>query len=119
VIPTKSTKSYYEAVIALSPDVRRFYRYFEVPGLAHCFGGPGGQPTAIFGQLRAWVENGTVPDSSPISFTDSKGKEWRRILCPFPQKAHFEEECGDATAVECWSCLPGESWPGTLLRRDL
>ncbi|KAH8669391.1 Tannase/feruloyl esterase [Ilyonectria robusta] len=104
VIPAKSTEAYYRAVASLDPDAQSFYRYFEVPGLAHCFGGSGGQPTAMFEQLRNWVENGTAPTSSPINFRDSKGKGWSRILCPFPQKAYFEEDCGDATVSRCWSC---------------
>ncbi|KAH7000790.1 Tannase/feruloyl esterase [Ilyonectria destructans] len=103
-IPIGNSLNYYKRVISLLPDTHDFYRYFEVPGMDHCFGGNGGQPTAIFEQLRAWVENGTVPESSPISFNDSKGMNWKRILCPFPQRSQYSKECGDATAAKCWSC---------------
>lgn len=97
-------REYYEDVMSQVSDTQSFYRYFEVPGLSHCFGGSGGQPIGMFEQLRAWVENGTVPESSPIGFTDSTGTDWSRILCPFPQRARFQAECGDATVAECWVC---------------
>lgn len=63
----------------------------------------------LFDQLRAWVENGTVPESSPISFTDSNGTEWNRILCPFPQQAEYNEMCGDATSRGYWKCAMVQS----------
>ncbi|KAL4932577.1 feruloyl esterase [Aspergillus undulatus] len=91
-IPIRNSVDYYENVRSLLPDVGKFYRYFEIPGWSLCFGGTGGQPTAIFDQLRAWVENGTAPESSPVSFVDSKGVEWNRILCPFPQKSQYSKE---------------------------
>lgn len=103
IIPYKSTERYYDSVAKVSPDVHDFYRYFEVPGTEHCFGGPGGQPTAIFRQLQGWVENGTVPESSPIDVTVS-GETHKRILCPYPQKALFDEVCGNPAVAECWSC---------------
>ncbi|KAL7623768.1 hypothetical protein AAE478_005321 [Parahypoxylon ruwenzoriense] len=64
IIPNKGTERYYNAVKDVIPDVGSFYRYFEAPGVAHCIGGPGGQPTSIFDAMRTWVENGTAPDSS-------------------------------------------------------
>ncbi|KAJ3502450.1 hypothetical protein NLJ89_g8883 [Agrocybe chaxingu] len=69
-IPPKATRHYHEAVSSVIPEVNDFFRVFEVPGLQHCSGGNGGQPTTIFDQMRAWVENGTVPETLPISFTD-------------------------------------------------
>ncbi|RYP62637.1 hypothetical protein DL771_009630 [Monosporascus sp. 5C6A] len=80
IIPPKGTEAYYQDVSNLLPDVHDFYRHFEIPGLAHCSGGLGGQPTAMFEQLRAWVENGTAPKSSPVTFVNTIGEEWNRIL---------------------------------------
>lgn len=53
IIPSKSTERYYNSVAEVSPDVHDFYRFFETPGVEHCFGGPGGEPTAIFRQLQS------------------------------------------------------------------
>ncbi len=72
--------------------------------MGHCTGGPSGGPTSLFNQLRAWVENGTAPDQSPVKITDLAGAEQNRILCPYPQKAVFDRRCGVAAKARCWSC---------------
>ena len=86
-----------------NPDVRDFYRYFEIPGMNHCHGGTG-QPDQIFNQLRAWVENGTVPDTTPYQITGLTRNTEQRIACPYPSKARLGA-CPDQARAECWSCL--------------
>lgn len=77
------------------PAVDEFYRMFEVPGLLHCSGGPGGQPSNTFDALRAWVENGTVPEALPHSYTpEDGGAEQHRLLCPYPKKASLRNRTG-------------------------
>ncbi|KAL5354728.1 hypothetical protein ACLOAV_000817 [Pseudogymnoascus australis] len=100
LIPYKSTERYYNSVAEVTPDIHDFYRYYEVPGTAHCYGGPGGQPTSIVRQPRDWVENGTALESSPIDVTVS-GETHKRILCPYPQKAQFDTTCGKPALEEC------------------
>ncbi|KAL2289428.1 hypothetical protein FJTKL_01718 [Diaporthe vaccinii] len=102
--PPKGTRDYYESVAKVLPDVNDFLRVFEVPGPEHCSGGTGGQPTTIFDQMRAWVENGTVPETLPISFTDAKNETQNRILCPLPLKTTFNATCGDGARAECFYC---------------
>ncbi|KAM0342055.1 hypothetical protein ACHAPU_009783 [Fusarium lateritium] len=88
VIPVKGAEHYYNAVSEITPNVHDFYRMFEVPGLMHCSGGNGGQPSNTFDALRAWVENGTVPETLPHLYTPVEGgPEFERLLCPYPQKA--------------------------------
>ncbi|KAI0599497.1 Tannase/feruloyl esterase [Biscogniauxia sp. FL1348] len=110
IVPTKYSETYHAAVSAAVPDVDAFYRYFPVPGLGHCFGGNGPQPTALFAQLRAWVENGTAPDSSPVSYLNVKdgSTQQNTILCPYPRRATLDAGCGDATKGECWVCKGAE-----------
>ncbi|KAK0624438.1 Tannase/feruloyl esterase [Immersiella caudata] len=103
VIAPKGTLHYHEAVRSLIPDSNKFYRHYDIPGMGHCFGGPTGQPTTMFDQLRAWVENGTAPGSSPYDLTVS-GQVQQRIACPYPQKTKFEKKCGDVADANCWSC---------------
>ncbi|KAJ6026615.1 Tannase/feruloyl esterase [Penicillium canescens] len=94
VIPVKGTERYYNAVSKVLPNVGEFYRMFEVPGLLHCSGGNGGQPSNTFDALRAWVENGTVPESLPHLYTPVEGgPEFERLLCPYPQMAVLKK-CG-------------------------
>ncbi|KAJ0326158.1 hypothetical protein Brms1b_000381 [Colletotrichum noveboracense] len=104
VIPPGSTEEYYNAVAGMTPDIQDFFRYFEAPGLAHCFGGKSGQPNNLFQQLRDWVEEGTAPEKTPIKFNVGPDETQNRILCPYPQKAQYVASCGDAALEKCWSC---------------
>ncbi|ETS85169.1 hypothetical protein PFICI_03194 [Pestalotiopsis fici W106-1] len=81
-ITPKGSRYYYQQVKLATDGIQDFYRHFEVPGLAHCFGGTGGQPTSLFAQLRAWVENGTAPETSPISFT-YQNVTYENLLYPY------------------------------------
>ncbi|KAH7121807.1 Tannase/feruloyl esterase [Dactylonectria estremocensis] len=106
LIPFKDTVDYYNRILGLDPQAQDFYRFFEVPGLSHCAGGSGGQPTATWNALLTWVENGTAPDSLPINFTDPDGNEQSRILCPYPKRPTMSEE-GNGKRVpdlEDWEC---------------
>lgn len=106
LLPSKGTTKYYNKVSALTPEVHDFYRHFEVPGMGHCAGGASGNPVGLFDQLRAWVENGTAPDQTPVKVTDLKGTETDRILCPYPQVAVLGRNCSVESDIdlECWSC---------------
>ncbi|KAL0929801.1 uncharacterized protein CTRU02_215231 [Colletotrichum truncatum] len=103
-IPSRATKEYYNAVTGVIPNIHDFYRYYEVPGLGHCFGGVSGQPDSLFQQLRNWVENGTAPESTPVKVTVGENEVHNRILCPYPQKAQFSTKCGNASVADCWAC---------------
>ncbi|KAJ1337218.1 tannase/feruloyl esterase family alpha/beta hydrolase [Microdochium nivale] len=108
IIPPQGSEHYFKAVEAEVRNMEDFYRYYEIPGLGHCYGGSGGQPSSLFGQLRSWVENGTAPESSVHSITTQQGTTEDRILCPYPQKAVYDASCGQTGNVECFSCAaPG------------
>ncbi|KAI1416400.1 Tannase/feruloyl esterase [Hypoxylon sp. FL1857] len=85
ITPAAGTERYYNEATKVTPELRDFYRYFEVPGLGHCYGGNGGHPSNVFEALRAWVENGTTPDNIPID-VPRHGPSRRRILCPYPER---------------------------------
>jgi len=53
--------------------------------------------------MRAWVENGTVPDTLPVSFEDDNGKMINRFLCPYPKKVRYDGK-GDTTVESSYSC---------------
>lgn len=67
LIPTNGSIDYRDRVLhqmdTNNEEVDDFYRLFLAPGVAHCGGGPGLDPTSeAFFELVAWVENGTVPE---------------------------------------------------------
>ncbi|KFY61657.1 hypothetical protein V496_04933 [Pseudogymnoascus sp. VKM F-4515 (FW-2607)] len=103
IIPASGTEDYYNEVTKLDPNVHDYYRYFEVPGLQHCANGNGGQPTAVFDALVAWVEDGIAPESLPVSPTGLDGTAIERILCPYPSVATYDGVSDPATA-DGFSC---------------
>ncbi|KAH6685823.1 Tannase/feruloyl esterase [Plectosphaerella plurivora] len=92
-IPFKQSVHYYDQVIEKNAAVHDFYRLFEVPGLRHCSGGNGGQPTAVWEALVAWVEQGQAPDTVPIQVTNEFVDE-ERTLRPYPSKPYSSEAGG-------------------------
>ena len=98
---TKTTVDY-NAVTALDSNIHDFYRFFEAPGIQHCTYGNGGQPTTTFDALVAWVENGTVPETLPVSHTNN-GTTFNQILCPYPAKVVYDGS-GDPTVESSYSC---------------
>ncbi|KAJ4116117.1 hypothetical protein NW768_011089 [Fusarium equiseti] len=103
-ISPAGTLQYYNQVKDFVGNVTTFYKYYRVPALGHCWGGNGGQPEALFDQLRAWVENGTEPLSTPVIVTKSDNTTMQQILCPYPQKARFNVSCDTGDSMKCWSC---------------
>ncbi|KAK3292852.1 tannase and feruloyl esterase-domain-containing protein [Chaetomium fimeti] len=98
--------SWHGLVTALLSDTPDFYRHYELPGLGHCIGRASGQPTSLFDQLRAWVENGTAPEHTPVDVTVLDGSLQHRIACPYPEVAKFEKDgCEDPADAGCWSCV--------------
>ncbi|USP81330.1 tannase and feruloyl esterase [Curvularia clavata] len=119
LIPTKGTEHYYNQVNSTTSDINDFFRYFEVPGLAHCSGGNGGQPTSTFQALVDWVEQGIVPETLPIDFDDEEGVSNQRILCPYPKKALLKEQGLDVTKRESWAFWKVAKKSGTKVDSDL
>jgi feruloyl esterase len=101
-IPTKGSEFYYNSVAHQFPDVHDFYRLFESPGLGHCSGGQGGQPTTVFDALRVWVENGTAPETLPVAYPGLNGTMQNRILCPYPKLARYVG--GNVSSVDSFKC---------------
>ncbi len=147
--------NYYESVLrfegrggidAEGPDLRRealrrvqgFYRYYDVPGMGHCTGGPGAN---AFGQqgspavpadpehdavlaLQRWVEEGTPPGAivatKYANNTPSAGVQFTRPLCPYPQTATYTGE-GDQNDAASFACVDQDlsirGNPGLTLER--
>ena len=67
---------YFERVAALAgglPKTERFLRLFLAPGVGHCGGGDGPQPTGQLDALVAWAERGVAPDTLLGERRDEQG----------------------------------------------
>jgi hypothetical protein len=88
----------------LDANVDDFFRYFHVPGFGHCSGGPVGNPPPTFHALVDWVEKEVLPETLPISFNDTAGTHYDRILCPYPMKTRLISKDIDVTKAESYEC---------------
>ncbi|KFA50637.1 hypothetical protein S40293_04859 [Stachybotrys chartarum IBT 40293] len=79
-IPPNGTIAYMEKVLEMNPDSSEFIRFYEAPGVGHCYGGAGAAPVDALAQLVSWVENGTVPETLAAADTSRRPRE----LCAFP-----------------------------------
>jgi feruloyl esterase len=96
---------YYEQVLDRMGErnkVESFLRLFLVPGMLHCFGGPGPNEADWLSALEEWVEDGIPPDR--ITAYGGEIVDRTRPLCPYPLVAEYDESCGDPNDADCFEC---------------
>lgn len=108
LFPAAQSTHYYDEVAKLSGDrTSDFFRLFLAPGVDHCSGGPGHEPTDPFDSLVQWVEEGEAPDSLPAAHVEDGRVVSERNLCAYPQQQIYTGgpiteatsfTCGDAAA---------------------
>lgn len=119
---------YYDQVVRANGGLeatKEFFRLFMVPGMAHCYFGPGASSFGGVGQqippvrdaehdiqtaLENWVENGVPPTRlTATKFTDD-GAATRTIrltrpLCLYPTIPRYRG-AGDPNEAASFSCVP-------------
>ncbi len=115
VFSSNDTRNWYVALgNAYGGDPSAFARYFPIPGMNHCSGGPATDKFDMVTALVNWVEKGEAPDSVSAS---SRSQDylytgaWEpyrpttliaagivRPLCPYPKQARSTD--GGTT----WAC---------------
>ena len=106
VVPPADVVAYYDAVSKAMGGLRQtqeFFRFFPVPGMGHCMGGPGPNTFDALGALERWVEQGAAPDSIPASHSANGLVDRARPLCPYPQVAVYSG-FGDINDAHNFSC---------------
>jgi feruloyl esterase len=92
VVSPFDTIDYYDSVVKANgglESTQTFYRFFPVPGMAHCGGGTGTSTFDSLAALEAWVERGIVPESIPASRVVAGRVDRTRPLCAYPAAAHY------------------------------
>ncbi len=121
-IPPLNSVNYYNSVVARmgAKEGDSFVRLYMVPGMQHCFPGPGpnsfgqfgrttakGKPYGAYDALEEWVEKGAAPgDIIATKYVDddpSKGIQMTRPLCPYPQLAKYKG-AGDTNDAGNFTC---------------
>lgn len=117
--------AYYEQVAGAMGQqaADSFVRLYMVPGMQHCFQGPGtdsfGEPGTTVPKdaahdmqmaLEAWVEKSVAPaEIVATRYVDedpAKGIKMTRPLCPYPQAAKYKGT-GDPNQAGGFECVPG------------
>ncbi|TKA64788.1 hypothetical protein B0A55_08971 [Friedmanniomyces simplex] len=104
LIPVNGTSDYYEKVLALDPEARSFFRYFEAPGVQHCMGGPGAAPDTVLDTIIKWVEQGIAPETLDAATVPADKAEAakHRPLCPYPLvAAYVGGDLAESGSFEC------------------
>lgn len=126
-VPFQEVVNYYERVVSSRGDLastQEFFRLFPVPGMGHCFGGPGatdfGQPfTSVIPDkpeagglmsLVRWVEDGIVPDrlvGTKYGADAAAMKiEAQRPICSYPDLPRYVG--GDTANAASYQCVESE-----------
>lgn len=108
LIMTNGTVDYYNRVLDDDPDAADYYRFFLAPGVEHCNGGTGFDPsTTVLDTLRDWVENGTAPETLKATAVAVGGSNTSSTrtgnLCLYPKVFTYTGD--DPNEASSFSCV--------------
>jgi hypothetical protein len=117
IFSVNDTEAWYKGVQAANKgDASNFARFFKVPGMGHCSGGPAADQFDMLDSLVKWVEQGNAPDKvvASVRGTGNLGgvntdlpAAWSatrtRPLCAFPKVARYSGT-GSLEAEASFSC---------------
>jgi hypothetical protein len=127
VLQSAYSPEYYRQVVKTMGGLKKtqsFYRLFMVPGMTHCYFGPGATSFGGVGQqippvrdathdiqtaLERWVEEGIAPDSMiATKYTDNAATtttiKLTRPLCVYPKVPRYNG-AGDPNDAASFSCV--------------
>jgi len=99
---------YYDNVLAHDPSASDDVRLFMMPGVEHCFGGPGPSWVNYLDEIDKWVTTGKAPDQITAYWLNDKMQpNGSRPVCAYPKIAKYDGK-GDARDASGFSCRPGD-----------
>jgi feruloyl esterase len=99
---------YYEQVLARDESAVDDVRLFLMPGVEHCFGGPGPSWVNFLDEIDNWVESGNAPDQVTAFWLDETMQPTgSRPVCSYPTVAEYDGE-GDTRDALSFSCIAGD-----------
>ena len=103
--PGPAFVGYYEDVLTHDKTAVEDVRLFMMPGVEHCFGGPGPSFVNFLTEIDQWVESGTAPEQVPAYWLDEKMQpNGSRPVCAYPQVARYDGK-GDTRDASSFSCV--------------
>lgn len=96
------TNDYARAVLAQNAAAKAQLRYFLLPGVEHCRGGPGADQVEFLDALDSWVETNRAPE---VLVGTKADHSLTRPHCAWPNVAQYRGS-GDANNPASWVCKP-------------
>jgi feruloyl esterase len=117
IFSSDDTTAWYDGLRAANGgDASNFARFYRVPGMNHCAGGPAADQFDMLTPLVNWVERGQAPDSVTASVRGAGNAggvnadvpaNWSagrtRPLCPYPKAAKYKGS-GNIEDAASFSC---------------
>lgn len=97
---------YYEAAKKTmgEKETMDFYRFFPVPGMFHCGGGPGCGNADWLGAVADWVEKGVAPEMIVGAHIEGGETTRTRPICAYPMVARYKGS-GSIDQAENFTCV--------------
>jgi feruloyl esterase len=104
-ISARATMDYTDKVYTHDATAKNDVRFFTIPGMGHCGGGPGAQRVDWLGVLDKWSTGGPAPDEINASFAPQANGQGggARKLCAWPKKQVFKGQ-GDGRSPDQFEC---------------
>ena len=118
IFSSDDTRNWYDALAAANGgSAANFARYYPVPGMNHCSGGPATDQFDMLTPLVNWVEKGEAPGSvvasargagnaggANVDVPSTWAANRTRPLCPYPQVARYKGS-GSLEDAANFSCV--------------
>jgi feruloyl esterase len=103
--PGTAFVDYYDEVLAQDKTAVEDVRLFMMPGVEHCFGGPGPSFVNYLTEIDRWVVLGAAPEQVTAYWLDEKFQPTgSRPICAYPKLAKYDSK-GDTRDVASFSCV--------------
>ena len=100
------TIKYYEQVIDRAADAAEDVRLIMLPGMDHCFGGPGPSLVNWVDEIDRWLETGQAPEQvEAYWFNEEMQPDGSRLACAYPAQLKYDGT-GDPRAASSFQCEP-------------
>ncbi len=83
---------HYEAAKKANADLDDFMRFYLLPGVLHCGGGPGPSQADWLEIVRDWVENGNAPEKVVVTKSADGKTTMSRPVFPYPSTTRYRGE---------------------------
>jgi hypothetical protein len=105
-VTARMSVGYYEAAMKTMGDkeTKDFYRFFPVPGMFHCGGGPGCGNVDWLTAVVNWVEKGEAPSMLIGAHVEGQTTTRTRPICMYPTVAKYKGS-GSIDMADNFTCV--------------